>query len=203
MEEEIINDTSEEIAIVDEPIIEEEIPTFEFEKHEEVKEIDNDIKVSIDDIMNILVQARREILQDIQEKWPVIKRYLANLNTAKSASMLCDGSPVAACKGGLIISFEYMPSVNAVNYYKNYKQLSLFIKELLGEEYKFIAVEQEYWLKLRSKFIELKKKNQLPMPHEITLKHIDNYDLDRIELNEAQQFAVDLFGDIVEFKEEE
>ena len=52
-------------------------------------------------------------------------------------------------------------------------------------------------------FIELKKKNQLPMPHEITLKHIDNYDLDRIELNEAQQFAVDLFGDIVEFKEEE
>ena len=41
------------------------------------------------------------------------------------------------------------------------------------------------------------------MPHEITLKHIDNYDLDRIELNEAQQFAVDLFGDIVEFKEEE
>ena len=96
-----------------------------------------------------------------------------------------------------------MPSVNAVNYYKNYKQLSLFIKELLGEEYKFIAVEQEYWLKLRSKFIELKKKNQLPMPHEITLKHIDNYDLDRIELNEAQQFAVDLFGDIVEFKEEE
>ena len=203
MEEEIINDTSEEIAIVDEPIIEEEIPTFEFEKHEEVKEIDNDIKVSIDDIMNILVQARREILQDIQEKWPVIKRYLANLNTAKSASMLCDGSPVAACKGGLIISFEYMPSVNAVNYYKNYKQLSLFIKELLGEEYKFIAVEQEYWLKLRSKFIELQKKNQLPMPHEITLKHIDNYDLDRIELNEAQQFAVDLFGDIVEFKEEE
>lgn len=180
----------------------EEIPTFEFEQQEEVKEINSDIKVSLNDIMNILVQARREVLQDIQEKWPVIKRYLANLNTAKSASMLCDGSPVAACKGGLIISFEYMPSVNAVNYYKNYKQLSLFIKELLGEEYKFIAVEQENWLKIRSKFIELKKMNQLPVPHEITLKHIDGYDLDHVELNEAQKFAVELFGDIVEFKEE-
>jgi len=191
----------------DEPILNEEIiddiPTFEFEKQEEVEETDDDILVSLDDIMNILVQARREILQDIQEKWPVIKRYLANLNTAKSASMLCDGSPVAACKGGLIISFEYMPAVNAVNYYKNYKQLSLFIKELLGEEFKFIAVEQEKWLKIRSHFIELKKKNQLPKPHEITLQHIDNYDLDHIELNEAQRFAVDLFGDIVEFKEEE
>ena len=198
VKEEVIeedNDSFEEEIV-------EEIPTFEFEQQEEVKEINSDIKVSLNDIMNILVQARREVLQDIQEKWPVIKRYLANLNTAKSASMLCDGSPVAACKGGLIISFEYMPSVNAVNYYKNYKQLSLFIKELLGEEYKFIAVEQENWLKIRSKFIELKKMNQLPVPHEITLKHIDGYDLDHVELNEAQKFAVELFGDIVEFKEE-
>ena len=203
IEEEYIEPVIEEEPIIDYVEIVEEIPTFEFEKQEEVKETDNDINVDINDIMNILVQARREILQDIQEKWPVIKRYLANLNTAKSASMLCDGSPVAACKGGLIISFEYMPSVNAVNYYKNYKQLSLFIKELLGEEYKFIAVEQENWLKLRSKFIELKKRNLLPKPHEITLQHIDKYDLDHVELNEAQQFAVDLFGDIVEFKEEE
>lgn len=195
--------SSDEQALDDEVIVQDEIPTFEFEQQEEVKEVEDDIIVSIDDIMNILVQARREILQDIQEKWPVIKRYLANFNTAKSASMLCDGSPVAACKGGLIISFEYMPAVNAVNYYKNYKQLSLFIKELLGDEFKFIAVEQENWLRIRSHFIELKKKNQLPKPHEITLQHIDNYDLDHIELNEAQKFAVDLFGDIVEFKEED
>lgn len=206
IEEKINNDTeiiNEDITEDIEEVFEEDIPIFEFEKQEEVKETDTDIKVSLNDIMNILVQARREVLQEIQEKWPVIKRYLANLNTAKSASMLCDGSPVAACRGGLIISFEYMPSVNAVNYYKNYKQLSLFIKELLGEEYKFIAVEQESWLKIRSRFIELKKINQLPAPHEITLKHIDGYDLDHVELNEAQQFAVDLFGDIVEFKEED
>ena len=45
--------------------------------------------------------------------------------------------------------------------------------------------------------------NQLPAPHDITLKHIDRYDLDHVELNEAQKFAVDLFGDIVEFKEED
>ena len=83
VKEEVIeedNDSFEEEIV-------EEIPTFEFEQQEEVKEINSDIKVSLNDIMNILVQARREVLQDIQEKWPVIKRYLANLNTAKSASM--------------------------------------------------------------------------------------------------------------------
>lgn len=183
--------------------VEEELPTFEFEKVEEVEEeVDDNIKVDPNDIMNILVQANRKILENIQERWPIIKRYLANLNTAKSASMLCDGTAVAACQGGLIIAFEFEPAVNAVNYYKNYNQLSQFLSEILGDEYKFIAIQQDEWIKTRSHFIELKKAGKLPAPKEITLKHIDSKNLNTVELNEAQQFAVDLFGDIVEFRED-
>lgn len=196
IEEKVENTITEEY--VDEPI-----PTFDFEKKEEVEEDVSDItRVDPNDIMNILVQADKKILMSIQDRWPIIKRYLANLNTAKSASMLCDGKAVAACKGGLIISFEFEPSVNAVNYYKNYKQLSSFLNEILGEEYKFIAILDDEWKKMRSHFIELKRSGQLPEPHELTLKHIDGKDLDEIELNEAQKFALDLFGDIVEFEED-
>lgn len=195
-----------EIKVEHENIVtktEDPVPTFEFEKQTEVEaDVDDETHVDQADIMNILVQARRDILTSIQERWPIIKRYLANLNTAKSASMLCDGSAVAACPGGLIISFVHQPSVNAVNYYKNYKQLSAFLNEVLGQEYRFIAVQQEEWIKIRQHFIELKRKNQLPEPHELTLKHIDCHDLNHVELNEAQEFAVQLFGDIVEFKEE-
>ena len=206
--EEIIDDSIQE-EVIPEPILEqeeieqEEIPTFEFEQKEEVQsQVDENIQIDPDDIMNILVQAKREILENIQERWPIIKRYLANLNTAKSAGMLCDGAAVAACPGGLIISFEFQPAVNAVNYYKNYKQLSSFLTEILGQEYRFIAGQQDDWLKIRSHFIELKKKGQLPQPHELTLKHIDSHDLDYVDLNEAQEFALKLFGDIVEFKED-
>ena len=39
-------------------------------------------------------------------------------------------------------------------------------------------------------------------PKEITLKHIDGKNINTVVLNEAQQFAVDLFGDIVEFRED-
>ncbi len=206
IEEEIVNDVIEDEPIK-EPIIEEEtqdnVPTFEFERVQEIEpEVDNDVKVDEADIMNILVQAKRDILQSIQERWPIIKRYLANLNMAKSAAMLCDGTAVAACPGGLIISFEYQPAVNAVNYYKNYKQLSTFLNEVLGSEYRFIAIQQDEWIKMRSHFIELKRKNQLPQPHELTLKHIDSHDLDHVDMTEAQEYAVKLFGDIVEFKED-
>lgn len=218
-EEEIIEEPVHEdhIEIIEEPIIEEEvisepiteeqkeeIPTFHFEKNDEVEDqVSDEIKVNPDDIMNILVQANRKILESIQERWPIIKRYLANLNTAKSASMLCDGTAVAACPGGLIIAFEFQPSVNAVNYYKNYKQLSSFLTEILGSEFKFIAIQQDEWIQMRSHFIQLKKQGRLPQPHDITLGHIDGKDLDHVELNEAQKFAIELFGDIVEFKEEE
>lgn len=183
--------------------VEEHIPTFEFENDNEIEEnVSNDIAVDSDDIMNILVQANRKILESIQERWPIIKRYLANLNMAKSAAMLCDGMAVAACQGGLIIAFEFQPAVNAVNYYKNYLQLSSFLTEILGSEYKFIAIQQDEWIKMRSRFIELKKAGQLPEPHEITLKHIDSKDLESVDLNEAQKFAVENFGSIVEFKED-
>lgn len=196
IEDELILEESQDI-------IQEDIPTFEFEKQKDVEQsIDNDIKVDRADIMNILVQARREILESIQERWPIIKRYLANLNTAKSAGMLCDGTAVAACPGGFIIAFEFQPAVNAVNYYKNYKQLSSFLTEILGQEYRFVAIQQDEWIQMRSQFIDLKKRGQLPEPHNLTLKHIDSHDLDHVDLNEAQEFAVKLFGDIVEFKED-
>ena len=178
------------------------IPQFNFEQTSQVQPVSDNIEIAQGDIMNILVQARRDILDSIKERWPIIKRYLANLNTAKSASMLCDGTPVAACPGGLIISFEFQPAVNAVNYYKNYKLLSSFLEEILGQEYRFIALEHNEWLKTRQHFIDLKKQNMLPQPHELTLKHIDGYDLDRIDLTEAQEYALELFGDIVEFKED-
>lgn len=206
--EEIIDPIIEDFIdeqIQDELIIEsdDDIPTFEFEKNEEIEaNVSDDIQVDPDDILNILVQADRTILETVQERWPIIKRYLANLNTAKSAAMLCDGTAVAACKGGLIISFEYQPAVNAVNYYKNYKQLNSFLHEVLGQEFKFVAIQQDEWIKMRSHFINLKRQEQLPQAHDLTLKHIDSKNLDYVEMNEAQEFAVKLFGDIVEFKED-
>ena len=89
------------------------------------------IEVSFSDILNILVQADRRVLNDIKEKWTVIARYRFNLNTAKFASMLCDGKPVAAAPGGIIVAFEHQPNVNEVNETQNYYQLKNFLKRFL------------------------------------------------------------------------
>ena len=206
MEEPVFEPIEEEI---EEPVIEKKaeqpIPQFNYEKKEEPETYASDDNIEVDqsDILNILVQADRKILNEVQEKWPVIRRYMANMNTAKAASMLSQGHPVAACRDGLIIEFELMPDVNAANYYKNYKQLSSLIKDVLGHEYKFIGMQHDAWLEMRQHYIQLARSKQLPQARPITLKHIDGYDLKRIDLNDAQKYALDMFGeDIVEFKED-
>ena len=166
----------------------------------EKKEIVN-VEVSFDDILNILVQAKRTVLNEIKEKWSVIARYRFNLNTAKFASMLCDGTPVAACEGGIIIAFEHQPNVNEVNETRNYHQLKKFLTEVLGESYDFIAVKSSNWTELRNTYIKMMRSGTLPKPQPIVLHHIGDVEDNQPELNDAQALAVELFGDLVEFEE--
>ncbi len=163
------------------------------------------VEVSFDNILNILVQAKRDRLNMIQEKWNIIRKYQVNLNTAKYASMLCDGKPVAACEGGLIITFDHLPLVNKVNSNDDYMGLKMFIKEVLGEEYDFIGVLANEWPNIRNEFIKLNKEGKLPKPQKISLDHIDGKEelIQHTNYSEAQQYGIELFGEIVEIKEKE
>ena len=182
----------------------EQVETPVEESKEEVKEVKTTAQIEVDfnDILNILVQAKRTVLNDIQDKWPVIRRYCYNLNTAKYANMLCDAKPVAAGEKGFILTLKYQPEVNSINYTENYYPLKNFLKEVLGSEYDFIAVMEADWPNMRQKFIQLSKEKKLPQPQPIVLHHIDEYHEPVVELTEAQQYAIDMFGDeIVEFEE--
>lgn len=167
----------------------------------EKKNLNRNIEVSFDDILNILVQADRRILNEIKEKWPVIARYRFNLNTAKFASMLCDGNPVAAAPGGIIIAFEHQPNVNEINETENYYQLKNFLLEVLGQDYDFIAVKSSVWPDIRNKYIEMNRTKSLPEAQPIILHHIGTFHDSKKKLNKAQSLAIELFGDIVEFEE--
>ena len=207
----------EKIESIDEPVIE-DIPIQANEEHEAISQesvielviednssLSQIVEVSFDDILNILVQANRKVLLDIQEKWSVIKRYQYNLNTAKLASMLCDGKVVAASSKGLIIGFEFQPLVNQINSGQYYVELKQFLNEILGFEVDFVAVLNSEWPGMRNKFIELKQSNQLPQARPIHLQHIKIVEkkVQERELTEAQSFGVELFGELVEIEGEE
>ena len=183
-------------------------PVFHYENEQEDETTDYsdlDIQVVIDDIMNILVQADKHVLLDVQEKWPVIRNYMTQLKVAKYANMLSVGKPVAACSQAIVIAYEFMPDVNAVNYYKNYRALESLLEEVFGKKYRFVAMQMDQWLELRKHFIVLMRQHKLPQPGPIALKHIDSHNLDDTsQLNEAQKFALETFGkEIVEFTDDD
>ena len=192
--ETVIEESINQEPIIEKPVIQEEVV-----EEKEVKPVQVD--VDFNDILNILVQAKRNILLDIQDKWPVIKRYCYNLNTAKYANMLFEAKPVAAGEKAFIVTLKYQPEVNSINLTDNYYQLKNFLKEVLGSEYDFIAVKEEEWPNIRNKYIELNKERKLPAAQPIVLHHISEYKEKVVELTDAQQYAVDMFGDIVEFEE--
>ena len=155
---------------------------------------------SDDDILNILVQAKKVQRDEIKERWPVISKYQYNLNTAKYASMLINGDVVAACSSAYILSFEHQVEANLVNSPDNYFELKRFLKEVLGEEFDYIAMSNDSWIKMRNRFIELKRSNQLPEPTPVSIGHIGE-ETSNVKLTDAQKLAIDLFGDIVEIEE--
>ncbi len=194
-----------DFLINEEPVLKNETvktiqPTSSFKEEMNI----NNVEVDFNDILNILVQANKKVLMDIQEKWSVIQRYKFNLNTAKLASMLCDGQPVAASSNGLVIAFEFQPMVNQINNGNYYLELKQFLLEILGMELEFIAVLKEEWPVMRNRFIELKRNQQLPEPKPIQLSHIHIVEKKDEEktLSEAEAFGVKLFGDLVEIKGE-
>ncbi|WP_294578260.1 DNA polymerase III subunit gamma/tau [uncultured Thomasclavelia sp.] len=202
IDDEIVNDKEKNVKeIKDDLIIESKNTDINTEEPAPEKTKQVNIEVSFDDILNILVQAKRPVLNEIKEKWPVIARYRFNLNTAKYASMLCDGTPVAAGDGGIILAFDHQPSVNEVNETKNYYQLKKFLNEVLGASYDFIAVKSSEWPDIRNNYIELMRSGKLPEPQPIVLHHIGQEEDEKAELNDAQSLALELFGDIVEFEE--
>ncbi len=151
------------------------------------------------DILNILVQAKKVQRDEIKERWEVISRYQYNLNTAKYASMLINGEVVAACCSAFIISFDHQVEANLVNSQENYHELKRFLKEVLGDEFDYIAMDSAKWLRMRNQFIELKRKGELPEPKPIKLVHIGEETVNE-KLTDGQKLAIDLFGDIVEIE---
>ena len=74
------------------------------------------------------------------------------------------------------------------------------MKEVCHEEYEYIAIFSDEWIPIREQYIQLRKQNKLPEKTNIILHHITKQQPQKT-LNEAQQYAIDTFGeDIVSFE---
>lgn len=162
-------------------------------------------QIAYEDVLNILVQAKRPILTQAQSMWPMIQRYISNENMAKYVMYLQETSPAAACKHGLILQCNdqtICEKLNSQEYYYGFKDL---IQLVLNDSYDYIAIQSDQFQALRQEYIALNKAKKLPTPKPIQVSHIipkEEMDMTS-QMTEGQKKAVELFGDIVKIVEDD
>ena len=83
-----------------------------------------------EDLLNVLVQATKNDLVSAKQKWVILPKYMNSSSTARVATLLLDGIPVAAAKNMLIIAYENDTYLNSVSSVSNHDMMNNFLKAI-------------------------------------------------------------------------
>lgn len=120
--------------------------------------------VDYDDFMNILVQAKKQQLKAVKDKWQDLNKYLFNANTKKAAGLLIDSAPVAACDKAIILLCNQPANVLLINSIEYQRDLYAFTNELLGYNCYCVAIANGMWRQLKEDYIKRFENKTLPEP---------------------------------------
>lgn len=142
-------------------------------------------------INNILKNATKQNITFIKDLWPNINEYLINEKYKMVAGMLVNATPVAASKKGIIITLPLESSISRIE--KEYDNSKELLNEIYNENYKVVYISEQYWKKVRPKFVEKAKKGELQIIDESEV-------LDKLKkINDKN--LVEEFNELIEMEE--
>ncbi len=142
-------------------------------------------------INNILRNATKQNITFIKDLWPNINEYLINEKYKMVAGMLVNATPVAASKKGVIITLPLESSISRIE--KEYDNSKELLKEIYDQNYKIVYISEQYWKKVRPKFVEKAKNGELQIIDESEV-------LDKLKkINDKN--LVEEFNELIEMEE--
>jgi arsenate reductase-like glutaredoxin family protein len=150
-----------------------------------------------EELLNVLVQASRDALVKAQQQWVMLPKYLNSATTAKVASILLDGYPVAACDNVIILGYNNDVYLNRVNAEGNYEEMNNFLKALYNNDMKCYCLTIQTFTNLKEKYMTLRQLGKLPKPVPIVIqrRNIEVKDDPSTPVDEGIEYAKKLFGD--------
>lgn len=171
--------------------------------------IENTNVIDEDELMNILVQASRDELNKVKDRWTSLENYLMNINTKKEAGLLIESIPVAASADGFIVVCQQKVEVTLINSTSNIERISSFIGEMMKEKKYCFAITREDWIALKEKYLKLRQVNKLPKAkailENVALKSVEITEIieEDTEENELLAFGKKIFEDKLIIKKDE
>lgn len=162
-----------------------------------------EIKLTDDELLNILIQNDRNERSNIDDRWKLITDYLMIPNFAGAAKYLLNSEVVSYTQNAMIISFDDDNLVNKVNDKYTFVKIREFLKELLNKDVVYYGVSKDKVNELRELFKTKRNEGTLPKPYPI--RNIKSFNLvnnkqqeetqeEEKPVNPALTLAQNLFG---------
>ena len=198
LERDVVEPEPEVIEDAEEAIIEQQV-------EEAIDRVVNNL-VDDEELMNVLVQASRDDLNFVKEKWSTLEDYLLNINTKKNAGLLIESIPVAASSNAMIVVCKDDSEVALINNQDSIVSIMNFIKEMMNKERYCFAITKENWQELKDRYVQLRQVNKLPEAKDplADVSLVQEDVLEKVEEeNKLLKFGKELFEDKLVIKREE
>ncbi|MFD1849291.1 DNA polymerase III subunit gamma/tau [Oceanobacillus bengalensis] len=154
------------------------------EKRKANRSSKNSYKVPYERIREVLKQAEKPALKEVQSGWANFLNKLKGMNAPAHATIQ-DSKPAAASEQGLVVAFRY--EIHCSLFLEHQQTVESVLANVLGKQMTIIPIPESNWTELRSEYIQNQEK-----PHETPKEQNDPL------VEEAKK----LFGeDIVEIHE--
>lgn len=171
--------------------------------------VENKEVVNEAEVLNVLVQASKDALNIIKDKWSIIEDYLWNKNTKNAAALLMDSIPVAASDDAIIVVVRDGVEKTLINDLENVQANAIFLSNILDKQHYCFALTKDDWAKAKQNYIELRQTNNLPQPQMVLkdcqFKEHSEEVVEEVVIKEDKNlvFAKEIFKDKLEIKREE
>ena len=201
---EVVKEIQDDVVLKENVKIEEKIeekeeksPEIAFPRETNKADIEEKFVPTEEDLLNVLVQATKDALLIAKQKWVVLPKYRSSISTAKVATLLLDGLPVAASKNMIVLAYENDTYLNTINSKANHKMMNNFLKALYNDNMMCYCVTREGFIKLKDTYMLLRSQNRLPLPKPVVFEEEI-----KEEVDEGLEFGKKIFGDSLQIREE-
>ncbi len=109
-------------------------------------------------INNTFVNANKEFLNNIKNKWLELKNYAFDKENGAIICNLLDGSPVVASNEYVVIDYLYSSLADKLN--EEYKKIEKILNDYLQLNYHIVAISDSEWNEARTEYIKKLNNNE-------------------------------------------
>lgn len=155
------------------------------------KPVENKATKSVDEILNLLVQADKETRQLVGEKWNNIQSFIANPKYKHFAELLMQAKIISAGKTFILVSSEHQYVIDGLIAEDKNQEFIRFIYELIGHPMHIFAINKIEFNTVKETWKQLASTDSLPLPREVEAPQ-----LVAKPKTEEEEFGSNLFGDL-------